>query len=45
MVLLWGKYENKKLPMKLCNSSDIFQEKMNKLFDGLDYVRTCMDDL
>ena len=31
--------------MGLCNSPDIFQEKMNELFNGLDYVRTYIDDL
>ena len=31
--------------MGLCNSPDIFQEKMNKLFNGLYYVRTYIDDL
>ena len=31
IVLPWGKYEYQKLPMGLCNSPDIFQEKMNKL--------------
>jgi hypothetical protein len=25
----WGKYEYQRLPMGLCNSPDIFQEKMN----------------
>ena len=45
IVLPWGKYEYQKLPMGLCNSPDIFQEKMNKLFAGLDYVRTYIDDL
>ena len=39
------KYEYQKLPIGLCNSSDIFQEKMNELFNGLDYVRTYIDDL
>ena len=34
-----------RLPMGLCNSPDIFQEKMSELFDGLDFVRTCIDDL
>ena len=29
--------------MGSCN--DIMQEKMNELFNGLDYVRTCIDDL
>ena len=31
--------------MGLCNSPDIFQEKMNKLFEGLDFVRAYIDDL
>ena len=44
-LLPWGKYKYHKLPMGLCNSPDIFQEKMNELFYGLDYVRTYIDDL
>ena len=31
--------------MGLCNSSDIFQEKMNELFHDLEYVRAYIDDL
>ena len=31
--------------MGLCNSPDIFQEKMNELFVGLDNVRAYIDDL
>ena len=31
--------------MGLCNSPDIFQEKMNELFNCLDYFRTCLDNL
>ena len=31
--------------MGLCNLPDIFQEKMNELFEGLDYVRAYIDDL
>ena len=31
--------------MGLYNRPDIFQEKMNKLLNGLDYVRTYSDDL
>ena len=31
--------------MGLCNSPDIFQEKMNELFDGLEYVRAYIDEL
>ena len=40
-----GKYENQKLPMGLCNSPDIFQEKINELYNCLEYVRTYIDDL
>jgi len=42
IVLPWGKFEYQKLPMGLCNSPDIFQEK---LFAGFDYVRAYIDDL
>ena len=31
--------------MGLCNSPDVFQEKMNELFDGFDYIRAYIDDL
>jgi transposase InsO family protein len=41
----WGKYEYQRLPMGLCNSPDIFQEKMNDLLDGLDTVRVYIDDI
>ena len=34
-----------RLPMGLCNSPDIFQEKMSELFEGLEFVRTYIDDL
>ena len=32
------------LPMRLYNSPDIFQEKMNNLFNDLEYIRTNIDD-
>ena len=41
----WGKYAYQKLTIGLCYSPDIFQEKMNELFNELDYVRTYIDDL
>jgi hypothetical protein len=41
----WGKYECQGLPMGLCNSPDIFQEKMNDLLDGLDTARVYIDDI
>ena len=45
IVLPWRKYDYQKPPIGLCNSLDIFQEKMNELFNGLDYVRPYIDDL
>ena len=45
IVLPWGKYEYLKLPMGLCNSPDIFQEKMGDLFADLETVIAYIDDL
>ena len=38
LVFPFGKYEMQRLPMGLCTSPDIFQEKMSELFEGLEYV-------
>ena len=45
VVLRWGKFEYHKLPMGLFNSPDIFQEKMNELFNGLEYDKIYSNDL
>ena len=45
VVLPWGKYEYLRLSMGLCNSPDIFQEKMSKLMAGLEFARAYLDDL
>ena len=45
IVLPWGKYEYQRLPMGLCNSPDIFQEKMSSLVADLEYCRAYIDDL
>ena len=45
IVTQWGKYEYQRLPMGLCNSPDIFQEKMSELFIGLDTMHVYIDDL
>ena len=31
--------------MGLCNNPSIFQEKMNELFEGLDYAQAYINDL
>ena len=45
IVFPWGKYEYLRLPMGLCNSPDIFQEKMSELMIGLEFARAYIDDL
>jgi transposase InsO family protein len=45
IVLPWGKYRYKRLPMGVANSPDIFQEKMSTLMAGLEFVRTYLDDV
>ena len=40
-----GKYKYRKLPMGLCNSPDILQEKMNKLLAGFEYVQAHINGL
>jgi len=45
IVLPFGKCEYQAIPMGLCNSPDIFQEKLSELMDGLAFVRTYIDDL
>jgi hypothetical protein len=34
----WRKYEDQRLPMGLCNSPDMFQDKLSLLLEGLDSV-------
>jgi Reverse transcriptase (RNA-dependent DNA polymerase) len=45
IVLPWGKYKYKRLPMGLAGSPDIFQEKMSDLMCGLDFVQCYLDDV
>ena len=40
-----GQVQYQWLPMGLCNSPDIFQEKMSELFVGLEYIREYIDDI
>ena len=45
IITPWGKYKYQQLPMGLCNSPNIFQEHMFKLFSDLEYVQAYIDDL
>jgi hypothetical protein len=44
-VMPFGKYEYQRLLMGLCNSPDIFQECMYKIFSDLEYVHVYIDNL
>ena len=45
IILPWGKYRYKRLPMVVANLPDIFQQKMNDLFHGFEFIRAYMDDI
>ena len=44
IVLPWGKYKYKRLPMGVAGSPDIFQAKMSSLMAGLEFVQVYLDD-
>ena len=41
----WDKYTYLRIPMRINSASDIFQEKISSLMEGLEYARTYLDDL
>ena len=41
----WGKYCYKRLSMGVANLPDIFQQKMNDLFHGFEFILAYIDDL
>ena len=45
IITPWGKYQYQRLPMGVNVSPDIFQEKMSELMEGLEFIRTYLDDL
>ena len=45
IILPWGKYKYKRLPMGLACSTDIFQSEMSSLVSDLTYARAYLDDL
>ena len=38
IIIPWGKYRYKRLPMGVSNSPDILQEKMNENFRGFEFI-------
>ena len=45
IIMPWGKYRYKRLPMGVANSPDIFQDQMSDLMAGLEFVRCYLDDI
>ena len=41
----WVKYQYKRLPMRITNSPDIPQHKINDLFNGFEFIRAYIDNL
>ena len=41
----WGKYEYQRLPIGLCNSPEIFKEKMSELLAGIETYYVYLDDI
>ena len=45
IILMWGKYHYKCLPMRVANSPDILQQKMNDFFHEFDFIGAYIDEL
>ena len=45
MILPWKGYCHKRLPMVIANFLDIFQQEMNYLFHGFEFIRAYIDEL
>ena len=45
IILTWGKYRYKCLPMRVSNFPDIFQEKMNEMFCGFEFIQAYTNEL
>ena len=45
IIILFGKYRYKCLPMGVSNSPETFQQKMKDLFQGFEFIRTYIDEL
>ena len=45
IIIPWGKYSYKQLPMGVANSPDIFQQNTNDLFHGFKFICAFIDDI
>ena len=45
IILTWLKYKCKRLPVGVCNSLDIFQDKINKMFREIELIRAYIGEI
>ena len=45
IILQWGKYRYRRLPMEVANFPDIFRQKMNDLFHVFEFIRSYIYEL
>ena len=45
IIIPWGKYGYKRLPIEIASSLDILQQKMNDLFNGFEFIPEYIYDL
>ena len=45
IILPWAKCRYKRLPMGVSNSPDIFQEKINEMFCGFEFIQAYTNDM
>ena len=45
ILIPWEKYRYKRLTMGVINSLDIFQDKMNEMFNGFEFIQAYIYDL
>ena len=45
IIILWGEYRYKRLPMGVANSPEIFHQKMNDLLCGFSFTRVYIDEI
>ena len=45
VIFPWGKYSYQRLPMAVAGAPDIFQSKISALMEGLEYLKTHLNNL
>ena len=45
IIIPWRKYCYKRLPIGIAHSPDIFQQKMNHLFHGFEFINAYIDEI